>query len=225
MNQSGECGPLRETYVTGENLDSVTAHHLELIKSYNLREPEFDPAVSALIVVDMQRFFLEPGYPLYTANGAAILLRVKSLIQKFRKHGRPVIFAAQQNQGAIEDRGEALRLWWPVVPLQGSRQVQVSPELEPLPDEKIIPKRRYSAYFASDLELSLRSRGVRQVVVCGLFTNVCVEATVRDAFMRDFLVWLPADCTASLNEELHLGALRTMAYWFAKVCRAADFFV
>lgn len=219
---SGESRPTRETYVTPENLDAVTGRHLELIRPYNLREPEFKVESAALVVVDMQRFFLEPGYPLYSANGAAILPRVKTLARTFRECGRPVIFAAQQNMGAFEDRGEVLRFWWPVVPLEGSPEVRVSPELGPMPGDKVIPKRRYSAFHATDLDLSLRSMNVRQVVVCGLFTNVCVEATVRDAFMRDFPVWLPADCTASLNEELHLGSLRTIAHWFAKVCRSSD---
>jgi ureidoacrylate peracid hydrolase len=59
-------------------------------------------------------------------------------------------------------------------------------------------------------------------VVAGVFTNVCVEATVRDAFMRDFLVFLPADTTAAHNEQLHLGSLRTMAMWFAPVCKVSD---
>ena len=94
--------------------------------------------------------------------------------------------------------------------------------IKPLPKEKVVPKRRYSAFYATDLELSLRTMKVSQVVVAGLFTNVCVEATVRDAFMRDFFVFLPADACSSLNEELHLGSLRTIALWFAKVLTVED---
>lgn len=210
-------GPLRENYLTPDTLDPVTRSHLEKISLYNLRLPQFLPGQAALIVVDMQRFFLDPGFPLYTPNGAVILPRVKALAGAFRAAGRPVIFAAQQNKGQFIDRGEALRAWWPVTPIEGSPEVQITPELEVRNDEKVIQKRRYSSFHATDLELTLRSMKVSQVVVCGLFTNVCVEATVRDAFMLDFLVFLPADCTASLNEELHLGSLRTQAHWFASV--------
>ncbi len=217
-------GPPRQTYLTEESLDSVTAAHLELIAPYNRRAPRFNPGQAALIVVDMQRFFLEPGFPLYTPNGAVILPRVVRLADSFRSAGRPVIFAAQQNKGEFVDRGECLRAWWPTLPQEGSPEVEVSPALKVRPAEKVIPKRRYSSFHATDLELTLRSLQVTQVVVCGLFTNVCVEATVRDAFMRDFLPFLPADCTAALNEELHLGSLRTQAHWFARVLRSADLF-
>jgi nicotinamidase-related amidase len=215
-------GPLREVYVTWENMESVTARHLEEIAPYNRREVPFDLGSAALAVIDMQRFFLEPGYPLYTPNGAAILPSVRRLVEHFRSRSRPVIFAAQQNKGEFIDRGEALRFWWPTMPLEGSRETEVVDALRPLPEEKLIRKRRYSAFHATDLELTLRGMQVRQLVVAGLFTNVCVESTARDAFMRDFLVFIPADACASLNEELHIGALRTLAHWFAKVVPTAS---
>ena len=216
------CVMPRDKYISTETLDRVTDSHLEKIKPYNCRELTFVPDSSALIIVDMQRFFLEPGSPLFTPNGAAILPRVKSLLDAFRRAGRPVIFAAQQNMGQYQDRGATLRLWWPVIPKEGSPEVQIHPELEPIHGEKVIHKRRYSSFYATDLELSLHSMRVRQVVVCGLFTNVCVEATVRDAFMRDFFVFLPADACACLNEDLQLGALRTISGWFARVCTVRD---
>jgi len=213
---------VHETYLTRENLASKTADHLRLIAPYNQREIQFRIDSAALVVVDMQRCFIQPGYPLYSPNGAAILPNVKILIKHFRKHKRPVVFALQQNKGEFIDRGDVLRLWWPRVPLEGSRETGLAGGIKPLPKEKVVPKRRYSAFYATDLELSLRTMKVSQVVVAGLFTNVCVEATVRDAFMRDFFVFLPADACSSLNEELHLGSLRTIALWFAKVLTVED---
>jgi len=213
---------VHETYLTQENLASKTAVYLELIAPYNQREIPFKIDSAGLVVVDMQRCFLESGYPLYNSNGAAILPNIKLLIEHFRKKKRPVVFAVQQNKGEYVDRGEVLRFWWPRVPLEGSLETELAEGITPLPEEKVIPKRRYSAFYATDLELTLRTMKVSQVVVAGLFTNVCVEATVRDAFMRDFFVFLPADSCASLNEELHLGSLRTIALWFAKVLPTAD---
>ena len=214
---SADAKKIQETYLTPENIEAKTRQWLDEIEPYNRRDVQFDLQNAALVVVDMQSFFCEPGCPLYTANSAALLPQVRRLIEHFRERGRPVIFAAQQNKGEFIDRGESLRKWWPTVPLEGSREVEVVEALAPLPSEKVIPKRRYSAFFATDLELTLSSMGVQQVVVAGLFTNVCVEATVRDAFMHDFLVFLPADACASLNEQMHLAALRTLAYWYAKV--------
>ncbi|MEA1995989.1 MAG: isochorismatase family cysteine hydrolase [Gemmatimonadota bacterium] len=213
---------LRRTYVTVDSLAQVTRGHLESIAPYNYREVPFRIDESALVIIDMQRYFLEPGYPLYTENGRAIVPTVRLLQQGFRSRSRPVILAAQRNLGKSIDRGAVLSRWWPGTPLEGSPDADIIRELEPLPDEKVISKRRYSAFFATDLELTLRTMGVSQIVVAGLFTNVCVEATVRDAFMRDFLPFIPADACASLNEELHLGALRTMALWYAKILMAQD---
>ena len=213
---------LRETYLTRENLTRKTACHLELIAPYNRRKIPFELETAALVVVDMQRCFLEPGFPLYTPNGTAVLPGVKALIEHFRKARRPVVFAVQQHKGEFVDRGEVLRTWWPRVPLEGSRDTELVDEIKPLPEEKVIAKRRYSAFYATDLDLTLRAMQVRQVVVAGIFTNVCVEATVRDAFMRDFFVFLPADGCASLNEQLHLGSLRTLALWYAKIVTIRD---
>lgn len=213
---------IHETYLTQENLASKTAVYLELITPYNQREIPFKIDLAALVVVDMQRCFLEHGYPLYNSNGAAILPNIKLLIEYFRKRKRPVVFAVQQSKGEFVDRGEVLRFWWPGVPLEGSLETELADGITPLPEEKVVPKRRYSAFYATDLELTLRTMKVSQVVVAGLFTNVCVEATVRDAFMRDFFVFLPADACTSFNEELHLGSLRTIALWFAKVLTTAD---
>jgi len=209
--------PIKETYLTPENIEAKTKQWLDEIEPYNSREVQFDLGSAALVVVDMQRFLCEPGNPLYTENCAAVLPGIRLLLKHFRERGRPVIFAAQQSKGELIDRGESLRKWWPVVPLEGSREVEIVEALAPLPSEKVIAKRRYSAFFATDLELTLRTMQVRQVVVAGLFTNVCVEGTARDAFMNDFLVFLPADACAALNEKMHLAALRTLAYWYAKV--------
>lgn len=207
----------QETYLDSSSLDASTRRWLDEIEPYNRREVQFDLGQAALVVVDTQRFFCEPGYPMYTGNSRFILPRIRLLLEHFRERGRPVIFAAQQNKGELIDRGDPLRMWWPSVPLEGSREVEIVEELEPLPSEKVIAKRRYSAFFATDLDLTLRSMGVRQVVAAGLYTNVCVEATVRDAFMSDYLVFLPADACAALNEQIHLASLRTLAYWYAKV--------
>lgn len=213
---------LAEKYISPEDLEDKTGQWLAGIAPWNARRLRFDLGGAALVVVDMQRFFCEPGGPLYTENSAAIVPVIRRLLEHFRNHDRPVVFAAQQNKGESVDRGECLRTWWLTVPLEGTREVEVIDALAPSGTEKVIPKRRYSAFFGTDLELTLRSMGVSQVVVVGLFTNVCVEATVRDAFMRDFLVFLPADACASLNEQMHLAALRTLAHWYAKVVSTAE---
>jgi nicotinamidase-related amidase len=205
------------TYVTPQSLDAKTAGWLAQIAPFNFRKRIFAADSSALLIVDMQRCFLEEGYPLSCENARVIVPRIAQLIAAFRKAGRPVIFLAQMNKAINVDRGVQLSNWWSTPPLEGTPGVEIHPALSPRPEEKLIPKRRYSGFHATDLDLTLRVMKVADVVVCGTLTNVCVEGTVRDAFMHDYRAFLPADATASLNEEMHLAALRTMAGWYATV--------
>ena len=101
-------------------------------------------------------------------------------------------------------------------------QLALPVELAARPDEKIIMKRRNSAFYQTDLELTLRCLGIRQLVICGVLTNVCPFSTAFDAFFRDLDVYYPADGTAAFNRELHVGALRTIAGWCGYVVRARD---
>lgn len=221
MTSRVDLSALHEHYITPETLDDRTSFYLNEIAGYSQREIPFDIGSAALVLVDLQRCFLESGHHLYSPNCRAVLPSVVSLLEHFRANGRPVLHVLQKNHAPETDRGPVLRQWWPSTPLENSPDTQPVDEVRPLPGEKVIPKRRYSGFYATDLELTLRAMNVRQVVVGGVFTNVCVEATVRDAFMRDFFVFLPADCTAALNEQLHLWSLRTQAMWFATVCRAS----
>lgn len=222
MSTPVDLSAIGEHYISADTLDTKTGEYLDLLADYNQRQVEFDPQAAALVIVDLQRCFLDPGHHLFSPNCRAILPAAAALLKHFRAMGRPVVYTLQMNKGERIDRGPVLRRWWPSTPLENSPDTEPVDEVLPLPEEKVIPKRRYSGFFATDLELTLRSMGVSQVVVAGVFTNVCVEATVRDAFMRDFLVFLPADATAAHNEQLHLGGLRTMAMWFASVTRVAS---
>lgn len=80
----------------------------------------------------------------------------------------------------------------------------------PEPGEIVIAKTRYSAFFDTDLDSALKSRGVDTLVVCGLTTESCVDCTVRDAFHLDYHVFIAADACAAYEADLHLGALKSL---------------
>ncbi len=205
------------TYITPRTLKAKTAQWLREIEPFNYRKRSFRPRSGALIVVDTQRFFIEKPYPLSCENSRVILPRLRKLIAAFRRAGRPVLYVAQMHKGVDVDRGEQLSRWWPTPPLEGRPEVLIHPQLAPRPGEKVIPKRRYSGFYATDLDVTLRVMKVTDVVVCGVLTNVCVDCTARDAFFRDYRVFLVADGTAAMDEGMHLAALRTAAGWYAKV--------
>jgi len=203
-------------YVTAETMGTKAAEWLEKIRPYNVHEMRLDTAKSALLVIDMQRFFLEDDSPTFTCGAAAILPTVKRLIAAFRKAGRPVIFTRHVHHPDDLDSG-IMGWWWEGKCLEGSRESEIHPELAPMPGEKVVFKHRYSAFYNTDLETVLRCLKVEDLVVSGVMTNLCCESTARDAYYRDFRVFIPADGTGTINEEMHLASLLNLAYGFAFV--------
>ena len=92
--------------------------------------------------------------------------------------------------------------------------------MRPADSEAVVVKHRYSAFYNTDLETVLRCLKVEELVISGIMTNMCCESTARDAYYRDYRVFFPADATGSINEEMHLGSLRNLAFGFAQVTTA-----
>jgi ureidoacrylate peracid hydrolase len=92
----------------------------------------------------------------------------------------------------------------------------------PRPDEVVVTKHRYGAFESSDLDLVLRSRGIRTVIMTGVATNVCVETTARQAFLRDYYVVFTSDCTATYSEAEHEATLRNIDQFFGQVARSDE---
>lgn len=211
-----------ETYVTAETLDRETDGWLAEIAPYQWRGVKpMEVGATALLVVDMNQTFVEGG-PLSTPGARAVLPRIAELVGAFRAAERPVLWAIQGHHSVASDRGEHLSAWWPTPILEGTPDVALPAALAARPDEKIIMKRRYSAFYQTDLELTLRCLHISQLVICGVLTNVCPFTTAFDAFFRDLDVYYPADGTAAGNRELHVGALRSIAGWCGYVVRTRE---
>jgi ureidoacrylate peracid hydrolase len=207
-----------ESYVKEDSLNEELGKWLAEIEPYRFRQPErIVPERIALIVVDMTKPFVDSDRPLASPNSQVIVPRVGQLAETFRQAARPVLWVVQGHHSVAHDRGDHLASWWPLPLLEGTEDVEMAEGLEVRPGEKVIVKRRYSGFYQTDLELTLRNLGISQIVICGVLTNVCPYATAFDAFVRDFLVYYPADCTASLNRELHVTALKNIATWCGHV--------
>jgi nicotinamidase-related amidase len=208
-----------QPYVTAETLGSSASAWLETIAPYNQHAMSLNGPASALLVVDMQRFFLDPASPTFTCGGVAILPTVKRLVDAFRRAGRPVIFTRHVHHPDHLDSG-IMGWWWEGMCLEGSAESEVHPDLAPMPGEKSVFKHRYSAFYDTDLETVLRCLKIEDVVVAGIMTNLCCESTARDAYYRDYRVFLPADGTGSICEEMHVASLLNLAFGFAHVTTA-----
>jgi nicotinamidase-related amidase len=153
---------------------------------------------SALLVVDMQRDFADPERLSSEAHQRvrAILRPLQRLIAASRAAGVPVIYTQEMHRPDMSDYGIELD-YEPPHCLEGSGGEEVIGELAPRPDETRVAKRRYSAFYHTDLELYLRSRRIDRLIITGLFLDVCVLHTVFDAKARDFWIYVPRECATA----------------------------
>jgi nicotinamidase-related amidase len=203
-------------YVTPETIRTKSKEWIERIATFNTHELKLNLGKSALLVVDMQRFFLNPASPSFTCGGLAILPNLKKLIQAYRVSNLPVIYTRHVHHPGLLDAG-IMGWWWEGMCLEGSPESEVCQEIAPQPGEKEILKHRYSAFYNTDLETILRCMKIEDLVITGIMTNMCCESTARDAYYRDYNVFFLADGTGSINEEMHLASLLNLAFGFARV--------
>ncbi|MDF1854598.1 isochorismatase family cysteine hydrolase [Pseudooceanicola sp.] len=174
----------------------------------------YDPNAIALIVIDMQRDFIEPGgFGASLGNDVAlvqaIVPKVAELIAGFRKAGLPVIHTRECHRPDLSDCPPAKRLRGapalrigdagPMgrVLIAGAPGAEIVAELAPLPGEIVIDKPGKGAFYATDLGQQLTQRGIRQLVFAGVTTEVCVQTTMREANDRGYDCLLASDATES----------------------------
>jgi len=161
----------------------------------------------ALVVIDMQRGFLEEGYPLFCGEEArCIIPPVLRLVEQELLKGTPLFFTADAH--APDDKEFEI---FPPHCVRGSVEAQVIPELAPYLDRAtLIETTRFSAFFDTDLHHRLQRNNVEKLIVCGVCTDICVMHTVADACYRDYAVEVREDCVSSFNAEAHAFGLRHM---------------
>jgi nicotinamidase-related amidase len=187
-----------------------------------------DPARCALVIIDMQRDFLEPGgfgealgndvsqlrkivAPLRALLGAARDARL-TVIHTREGHRPDMTDAprAKVERGApslrIGDRGPMGRIL-----IRGEVGHDIIPELYPLAGEPVLDKPGKGGFYQTDLDLMLRNRGVETLLVCGVTTEVCVHTTVREANDRGYRCIVVGDCCGSYFPEFHEVGLRMIA--------------
>ena len=206
-------------YVTTENLPVRTGQWLKGIERFNTHRMSLNVKRAALLVIDMQKFFLDPLSPTFTCGGLAVLPNVKKLIEAFRAADRPVIYTCHVHNPNLSDAG-IMEWWWEGMCLEGSEEAKVHNGIVPLPSEKIVYKHRYSAFYNTDLETVLRVLKVEDLAITGIMTNMCCESTAREAYYRDFRVFFVADGTGSVCEEMHVASLLNLAFGFAYITTA-----
>jgi isochorismate hydrolase len=209
-----------EGYVSSRSLAAKTKLWLDRIAPFNRHEMHILPDRSCLLVIDMQRYFVDPEGAAYLPSAQAILGNIRRLIKAFRFSKRPVIYTRHVHHPEKLDLG-LLGEWWGDMIVDGTQDSEIHAAIAPLKNEKVIIKHRYSAFHDTDLQTILRVLKIEDVAICGVMTNLCCESTARDAFLRDYRTFFLADATGADTEEMHLASLLNLAYGFAYVTTTA----
>jgi nicotinamidase-related amidase len=189
---------------------------------------ELDPAASALLLIDMQRDFLEPGgFGELLGNDVSLLARVieplSAVLAAARAQEMMIVHTREGHRADLTDcppsklarGGLELGIGSPGpkgrILVRGEYGHDIVDELAPFPGEVILDKPGKGSFYATDLELMLRNRGVRNLIVTGVTTEVCVHTTVREANDRGFECLVLEDCVGSYFPEFHEVGLRMIA--------------
>ena len=204
---------IREPYFTPETIQQKSRAMLDNLASFRARHADivFRPECAALLVLDVQEYFLRVGSHAFIPSAPAILPNIQSLVSDFYAHDRPIIFTRHINTD--EDAGMMSR-WWRDVIRADSPDSAIIASLD-TSRGIVIQKAQYDAFFNTPLEGTLRGRGVEQVVVTGVMTHLCCETTARAAFVRGFEVFFCVDGTATYTKAAHYSSLLNLSHGFA----------
>lgn len=177
---------------------------------------------TALIVVDMQNAFLHPDGENFFPGATETIAPVQELIKAAQKSECLIVYTLDRHRMGLPDF-EQKHL--PVHGLEGDHNADYFEGFGPAADKHLeieIVKRRYSAFFGTDLAMTLRECGVETTAICGVKTNVCVRATCQDAFAHGFKVVVPEPATASNRENLSVAALEDIDRYLGAVLSLDD---
>ncbi|EKE04233.1 MAG: isochorismatase hydrolase [uncultured bacterium] len=202
---------MKESYFTKENIRERAELLLnQFRKSKKHKDIAYSPELSALIVMDMQGYFLNPESHAYIPASRAIIANIQALIESYKRANLPVIFTrhinTRLNAGLMSE-------WWDDVITENNGLSEIIPELE-LTNSVVIEKTQYDAFYKTNLEELLNNHNVKQVVITGVMTHLCCETTVRSAFVRGFKPFMPIDATATYNEEFHKATFKNLSHGF-----------
>jgi len=163
---------------------------------------------TAILIVDLIQEFVTGR--LGNPRAQAVVPRVKKLLDAARRKGLKIIHVTDAHLPGVDIEFQV----WGSHAEAGAPGAEIVPELSPLKGEFHLHKRRYSAFYATGLDELLRELGVKEVVVTGVLTNICIQHTAADAFFRGYKVIVPRDLVNALTDEEQEDSLAFMKHMY-----------
>ena len=192
-----------------------------------LSHETIDASRTALVVIDMQNFFVAEGFMAEVPAARGIVPNINRMAKALRAAGGTVVWIQTTAVGALEQWGNHHKHM--LTPDRAEKRLaqldesndgfKIYPKLEPLQSDLYLKKIKYSAFIpgSSDIDAQLKARGIETLLITGTVTNVCCESTARDAMMFDYRVVMLSDGNASLTDEEHAASLNNFMVFFGDV--------
>jgi len=192
---------------------------LQKLEEYSrMHEIQFIPERAALLILDMQKYFLEKNSHAFIPSALPIIPKIKKLANEFQKRNLPVILTRHINR---KEDAKLMGVWWDDLITEMDEMSEIIPEFD-LPHSKVILKTQYDGFYETPLEGILKEHETSQIVITGVMTHLCCETTARSAFVRGFEVFFPINGTATYNEEFHRATFLNLSHGFALPCMIED---
>ena len=192
-----------------------------------------DPKKTAVLVIDMQNDFIEPGAPIFTEMGYEMCDRLNAFLDAFRAKGTLIIYSQNTLRADFLDIGKGKDFCENPVCIEGTHGFEIYPKVAPRPSDVVLRKSNYSFFQCTPLDKILRTNQIDTVIITGVVTDCCCFSTARDAGALNYNVGFISDLTGTVGyddigygaftaEQVHGCFLTTMAVTTADVMTAED---
>jgi ureidoacrylate peracid hydrolase len=194
-------------------------------------EEKVDPRHTAVLVIDMQKDFTTSGCfwdelgQLDAAAMEGVVDRLVGFLDAAREHGVPVVHVMANYDPQYMNEPMHERLYRHGIGRycqSGTVGIEFHEGLEPLPGERVVVKHRFDAFFDTELDVLLESRGVRSLIMTGVAVHGCVDSTSRHAYFKGYYVVFGADLTGGASPEVHQMTLDSMELMFGVTATADE---
>ena len=206
---------LKEDYFTAKNRKEKISIWQEILSNYysSKRNFKFNMQHTALLILDMQEYFLNPKSHAYIPSSKTIIEPILKVKQIFRNKSN-AIYYTQYGLEPNNNEESIVRRWWKGSLKKTDSFFKIPPKMK-AENEIILVKSTYDAFINTNLAEALDTLGYKKIVITGVTTHLCCESTARTAFELGFEVYLPIDCLATFNEDLHISSLKVSSHGFA----------